>query len=90
MSAAKPIILTIERKARLKQYVLACIDDGALSWADLANPIGAVERIFSVFSHDARTVAKELMQEKGGSFLRTVGTSVGRLAEDFVTKRSRK
>ena len=88
--SAKPIILTLERKARLKQYILTCIQDGALSWVDLANPIGAFEKMSSIIYGDIRVVVAELARERGGSLLRNAGNALAGLAEDVVARRSRR
>lgn len=88
--STKAIILTVERKARLKQYILTCIQDGALSVADLANPLGAFEKMSSIIYSDIRVVVAEIAREQGGSLLRTAANSLAGLAEDVVSRSNRR
>ena len=52
-----------QRRDLLRQYIVACLKDSALSWADVANPAVFIEKLVVVISKDSRVILKELGRE---------------------------
>jgi len=78
-----------ERREYLKQYILACIRSSVLSWNDLASP-DVVQKLLGVVSRDTKAVLADLGRTAGAGLLRTIGTALGGIAADVVSKQNRR
>lgn len=57
-----------ERHEKLQEYILLCVRDSKLQWADLLSP-SALEKIMKTLSTDVLTVLKNLGRIGGGQLL---------------------
>jgi hypothetical protein len=63
-----------ERRELLKQYILTCIRDSALSWSDLTSP-KVFDKLLKVLSQDVKVVIGELGQ-RGKAELLQMGVTL--------------
>lgn len=78
-----------KRQELLKEYLLACVRDNVLSFADLASP-DIIHKLVSAISTDARLVIGDLLRQGGSGILRLIGAKVAGAAENIATNRRRK
>lgn len=76
----------VERREHLKRYLLACVQDSVLSWADFANP-DAFGKFIKTISNDTKIIIMDLGRSAGGGLLRTAGAALAGIAEDVVAGR---
>ncbi len=69
-----------ERREHLKQYILGCVRDNALSWADLAKP----DRFLRVLSLDIKIVLKDLGREGFTGLLQMGAVALAGMAASAV------
>lgn len=69
-----------ERREHLKQYILACVRDNVLSWADLASG-EAIDKLLKAFSSDFRATMTELGRAGAGGLLKKGAALLGMFAD---------
>lgn len=74
-AAAKP-----DRKAHLREYILACIGENVLSFSDLAHP-GVIDKLLKCLGSDIRAVLKDLGKNGGANALRIAAMKFMQFAE---------
>jgi hypothetical protein len=71
---ALPSSPTADRRALLQQYILACIRDSKLSWADFKSP-RIMDKMLKVLSDDVKIVLGDLGRQGTEGLLQT-GVSI--------------
>lgn len=71
-----------ERREHLKQYILMCVRDNVLSWADLASG-EAFDKLLKALSSDFRAVMAELGRNGASGLLKKGAMLLGMFAESI-------
>lgn len=71
---ALPASPTADCRALLQQYIIACVRDSKLSWADLQSP-RVLDKMLKVLSDDVKIVLGDLGRQ-GGESLVQMGMNV--------------
>jgi hypothetical protein len=72
-----------DRRAHLREYLLACIRDQVLSWADLTSP-GVLDKLLRTLSADVREVLTGLGRTGGANAARLAALAIGKKLMDFA------
>jgi hypothetical protein len=71
-----------ERRKLLQEYLLACVRDSALSWADLAKP----DKILRVLSGDFKVVLRQIGKDSAVGLLQLGAVKLAEVAEKAMRK----
>jgi hypothetical protein len=69
MKALPGTIPKPDRKAHLREYILACVSENVLSWGDLFQP-GVIGKLGKAIATDFEDVLKDLGKNGGANALR--------------------
>lgn len=69
-----------DRKAHLREYILACVCENVLSFSDLTHP-GVIDKLLKCLGRDIKAVLKDLGTNGGANALRIAAMKFMQFAE---------
>jgi hypothetical protein len=75
-----------ERREFLKQYVLTCVRDSALTWSDLMSP-RVFDKLLAVLSKDVKVVLVDLGRTGGADLIQMGAAMLAGFAQNAVKRK---
>lgn len=86
MKQARVVASPLRRRDHLREYLIACVRDGDLSWSDLINPVELADKLLSLFRKDLTIVLTDIGRAGGARLLDASAAMLSGIAETLGSR----